>query len=87
MNGIVADVKAKMAFGVTSFAMCGYDIAPDFSGLRPQNGSGASVELWVSQYKPRANETQTKQENRVLVVLLYSNVRLSCGVCGVKLVL
>ena len=41
VNGIVADVKAKMAFGVTSFAMCGYDIAPDFSGLRPQNGSGA----------------------------------------------
>jgi hypothetical protein len=35
--GIVADVRSKMAFGVSSFAMCGYDIAPDFSGLRQQS--------------------------------------------------
>ena len=41
VNGIVADVKAKMAFGVSSFGMCGYSIAPDFSGLVPQ---GATLE-------------------------------------------
>ena len=39
VSGIAADVKAKMAFGVTVFAMCGYDITPDFSGLRPQSAT------------------------------------------------
>lgn len=39
VEGIVADVKSKMAFGVSSFAMWGYEIAPDFSGLRQKNSS------------------------------------------------
>jgi hypothetical protein len=42
VEGIVADVRSKMAFGVSTFTMCGYEITPDFSGLRPRVPNGTS---------------------------------------------